>query len=116
MLSYFSEQLAGSASRGLINRVTDVKLLQGDLAEAWRLTSSPSLTRKSFELIFISSLSTWLLPRSNQRLEARDHVEKFFVDATLAQLVEGAAKLLQQIVDVFIRALHCRKAARILAG
>ena len=36
MLSYFSEQLAGNVSRGLINRVTDVKLLQGDLAEAWR--------------------------------------------------------------------------------
>ena len=36
MLSYFSEQLAQNASRGLINRVTDVKLLQGDLAEAWR--------------------------------------------------------------------------------
>jgi predicted lipid-binding transport protein (Tim44 family) len=35
MLSYFTEQLAGNASRGLINRVTDVKLLQGDLAEAW---------------------------------------------------------------------------------
>jgi predicted lipid-binding transport protein (Tim44 family) len=34
MLSYFSEQLAGNASRGLINRVTDVKLLQGDLK--WR--------------------------------------------------------------------------------
>jgi predicted lipid-binding transport protein (Tim44 family) len=36
MLSYFSEQLAGNASLGLINRVTDVKLLRGDLAEAWR--------------------------------------------------------------------------------
>ena len=36
MLSYFSQQLADNASRGLINRVTDVKLLQGDLAEAWR--------------------------------------------------------------------------------
>jgi predicted lipid-binding transport protein (Tim44 family) len=36
MLSYFSEELAANASRGLINRVTDVKLLQGDLAEAWR--------------------------------------------------------------------------------
>jgi predicted lipid-binding transport protein (Tim44 family) len=36
MLSYFSEQLAGNASRGLINRVTDVRLLRGDLAEAWR--------------------------------------------------------------------------------
>ena len=31
MLSYFSEQLAGNASRGLINRVTDVKLRQDDL-------------------------------------------------------------------------------------
>jgi predicted lipid-binding transport protein (Tim44 family) len=35
MLSYFAEQLAGNSSRGLVNRVTDVKLLQGDLAEAW---------------------------------------------------------------------------------
>lgn len=36
MLSYFSEQLALNASRGLVNKVTDVRLLQGDLAEAWR--------------------------------------------------------------------------------
>ena len=36
MLSYFSEQKAANASRGLIKRVTDVKLLRGDLAEAWR--------------------------------------------------------------------------------
>ncbi len=36
MLSYFSEQLSENASRGLINQVTEVKLLQGDLAEAWR--------------------------------------------------------------------------------
>jgi predicted lipid-binding transport protein (Tim44 family) len=35
MLSYFSEQLSENSSRGLINRVTDVKLLQGDLSEAW---------------------------------------------------------------------------------
>jgi predicted lipid-binding transport protein (Tim44 family) len=32
----FSEQLADNTSRGLINRVTDVKLLQCDLTEAWR--------------------------------------------------------------------------------
>ncbi len=36
MLSYFSEQLAGNSSRGLVNHVTNVKLLKGDLAEAWR--------------------------------------------------------------------------------
>jgi predicted lipid-binding transport protein (Tim44 family) len=36
MLSYFSEQIAENASRGLVNKVTDVRLEQGDLAEAWR--------------------------------------------------------------------------------
>ncbi|NVO12561.1 MAG: TIM44-like domain-containing protein [Rhodoplanes sp.] len=36
MLSYFSEQFAENASRGVINQVSDVKLEQGDLAEAWR--------------------------------------------------------------------------------
>jgi predicted lipid-binding transport protein (Tim44 family) len=36
MVSYFSEDLAQNASRGVVNRVTDTKLLQGDLAEAWR--------------------------------------------------------------------------------
>jgi predicted lipid-binding transport protein (Tim44 family) len=36
MLSYFSEQFSANASRGLVNRIADVKLLNGDLAEAWR--------------------------------------------------------------------------------
>src|SRR5262249_46235164 len=36
MVSYFSEDLAENASRGVVNRVSGVKLLQGDLAEAWR--------------------------------------------------------------------------------
>ena len=36
MLSYFSEQLADNASRGVINKVDNVRLEQGDLAEAWR--------------------------------------------------------------------------------
>jgi predicted lipid-binding transport protein (Tim44 family) len=35
MLSYFSEDLARNASRGVVNVVSDVKLRQGDLAEAW---------------------------------------------------------------------------------
>jgi predicted lipid-binding transport protein (Tim44 family) len=35
MLSYFSEELAKNASRGVANKVSDIKLLQGDLAEAW---------------------------------------------------------------------------------
>jgi predicted lipid-binding transport protein (Tim44 family) len=36
ILSYFSEDLSERASRGLVNEVSDVKLLQGDLSEAWR--------------------------------------------------------------------------------
>ena len=36
MLSYFAEELAANASRGVVNKISDVKLLQGDLAEAWR--------------------------------------------------------------------------------
>jgi predicted lipid-binding transport protein (Tim44 family) len=36
MLSYYSEELAHNASLGDVNQISDVKLLQGDLAEAWR--------------------------------------------------------------------------------
>jgi predicted lipid-binding transport protein (Tim44 family) len=35
MLSYFGEQLAEQTSQGVRNEVTDVRLLQGDLAQAW---------------------------------------------------------------------------------
>jgi predicted lipid-binding transport protein (Tim44 family) len=35
MVSYFGEQLAEQASRGVRNTVTDVKLEKGDLSEAW---------------------------------------------------------------------------------
>jgi predicted lipid-binding transport protein (Tim44 family) len=36
MLSYFSEELSENASRGMVNQLSDIKLLQGDLSEAWR--------------------------------------------------------------------------------
>jgi predicted lipid-binding transport protein (Tim44 family) len=36
MMSYLAEELGQNATRGLRNDVSDVKLLQGDLAEAWR--------------------------------------------------------------------------------
>lgn len=36
MLSYFSQELADNARQGVHNEVSDVKLLQGDLSEAWR--------------------------------------------------------------------------------
>ena len=36
MVSYFSKDLEENKARNVTNKVTDVKLLQGDLAEAWR--------------------------------------------------------------------------------
>jgi predicted lipid-binding transport protein (Tim44 family) len=35
MVSYFAQDLAANSSRGVVNRVSEVKLLQGDLAESW---------------------------------------------------------------------------------
>jgi predicted lipid-binding transport protein (Tim44 family) len=35
IVGYFGEELAENASKGVVNTVGDVKLLQGDLAEAW---------------------------------------------------------------------------------
>ena len=36
MLSYFSDELSANASRGIENQISNIKLEQGDLSEAWR--------------------------------------------------------------------------------
>ncbi|MFN5406879.1 TIM44-like domain-containing protein, partial [Bradyrhizobium sp.] len=36
MASYFERDLEQNQARGVVNKVSGVKLLQGDLAEAWR--------------------------------------------------------------------------------
>ena len=36
MVSYFTQDLQANNARGVVNKVSDVKLQQGDLAEAWR--------------------------------------------------------------------------------
>jgi predicted lipid-binding transport protein (Tim44 family) len=36
MVSYFTEDLNANKERGVVNTVSGVKLLQGDLSEAWR--------------------------------------------------------------------------------
>jgi predicted lipid-binding transport protein (Tim44 family) len=36
MVSYFTQDLQANTARGVVNKVSDVKLEQGDLAEAWR--------------------------------------------------------------------------------
>ena len=44
MASYFAEDLAENARKGVINKVTGAKLLQGDLSEAWRETDADYAT------------------------------------------------------------------------
>jgi predicted lipid-binding transport protein (Tim44 family) len=44
MLSYFARDLADYERKGVRNQVSDVKLLQGDLAEAWREAGSDYAT------------------------------------------------------------------------
>lgn len=36
MVGYFAEEIAENARKGQVNKISDVRLLQGDLAEAWR--------------------------------------------------------------------------------
>ena len=36
MVGYFADDMKEAASRGVVNRISNVKLLQGDLSEAWR--------------------------------------------------------------------------------
>jgi predicted lipid-binding transport protein (Tim44 family) len=36
VVSYLSEDLSDNASKGIVNKISDVKLVQGDLSEAWR--------------------------------------------------------------------------------
>ena len=45
MVSYFTKDLEENKARNDINKVSDVKLLQGDLAEAWREGETDYATR-----------------------------------------------------------------------
>lgn len=36
MFGYFGEEIRANAARGVVNKIADVKLQQGDLAESWR--------------------------------------------------------------------------------
>jgi predicted lipid-binding transport protein (Tim44 family) len=44
MLSYFSQDLSDNAKKGVHNEVSGVKLVQGDLSEAWRENGSDYAT------------------------------------------------------------------------
>src|SRR5262249_42709258 len=68
MLSYFSEELAKNASRGLFNRIGEVKLLKGDLAEAWREGGTDYAT-----VAMRFSLVDEMIERASGRLVEGDH-------------------------------------------
>ncbi|MBV8747015.1 MAG: TIM44-like domain-containing protein [Xanthobacteraceae bacterium] len=67
MLSYFAEDLARNTSRGVVNRISDVKLLQGDLAEAWREGSTDYAT-----VAMKFSLTDQMLDRATGRVVEGD--------------------------------------------
>lgn len=67
MVSYFSEQLAENASKGLVNKVGAPKLLQGDLAEAWREGGSEYAT-----VAMHFQLTDWMVERSTGRIVSGD--------------------------------------------
>ena len=46
MFDYFDDELTSNAAKGVVNRIAGVKLLQGDLSEAWGRRPAPS-TRPS---------------------------------------------------------------------
>ncbi len=67
MASYFAEELAANARKGLINRLSDVTFLQGDLSESWREGASEYATvAMRFSLIDV------MVDRASGRLVSGD--------------------------------------------
>ena len=71
MLSYFSQDLAENAKQGVHNEISDVKLLQGDLSEAWRENGSEYAT-----VAMRFSLIDALVDRANGRVVSGDRTRR----------------------------------------
>jgi predicted lipid-binding transport protein (Tim44 family) len=67
MVSYFAEEFAANNGKGIVNRVSDVKLLQGDLAEAWREQNAEYAT-----VAMRFSLIDWMADRITGRIVSPD--------------------------------------------
>ena len=65
MASYFEQELEGNQRKGVVNRLGNVRLLQGDLSEAWRESGSESAT-----LAMRFALTDATYDRNSQRLVA----------------------------------------------
>ena len=65
MASYFEQELEGNQRKGVVNRLGNVRLLQGDLSEAWRESGSEYAT-----LAMRFALTDATYDRNSQRLVA----------------------------------------------
>jgi predicted lipid-binding transport protein (Tim44 family) len=67
MTGYFAEEIEQNARRGVVNRISDVRLLQGDLAEAWRERGAEYAT-----VAMRFSLKDWTEDRATGRVVEGD--------------------------------------------
>lgn len=63
MASFFAEQVAQNARRGLVNKIADVRLVKGDLSESWREASGDYAT-----VAIRFTLLDWTIERASGRV------------------------------------------------
>jgi predicted lipid-binding transport protein (Tim44 family) len=67
MAGYFQEELNENARKGVVNKISGVKLLQGDLSEAWREGSTEYAT-----VAMRYAIQDWKVDRASNRVVAGD--------------------------------------------
>ena len=67
MMGFLAEQLGENASRGQVNRIEEIKLLQGDVSESWREGSAEYAT-----VAMRYQLRDWFIERSTGKTVAGD--------------------------------------------
>jgi predicted lipid-binding transport protein (Tim44 family) len=92
MLSYFAEDLARNTSRGVVNRISNVKLVQGDLAEAWREGSTDYAT-----VAMKFSLTDQMLDRATGRVVEGDAQPQVATEVWTFRREHGGSWLLSAI-------------------
>jgi predicted lipid-binding transport protein (Tim44 family) len=95
LLSYFSEDLAQNASRGVVNRVSDVKLLKGDLSEAWTEGGTDYAT-----VAMQFSIHDWMENRNGQVVEGDPHKPQQVTEFWTFRRAAGGPWILSAIQQV----------------
>jgi predicted lipid-binding transport protein (Tim44 family) len=95
LLSYFSEDLAQNASRGVVNRVSDVKLVKGDLSEAWTEGGTDYAT-----VAMQFSIHDWMENRSGQVVEGDPHKPQQVTEFWTFRRAAGGPWILSAIQQV----------------